>query len=164
MSSEVISLDEAKKIAVEWVRKRESEASVEVNGELSSIGGQPLYAMQGRVRIWSQTQDVTTGVYIGAVLAERCFKLQIMANKILANEDRIVGYLPGDWTKNNDEDLRLDKNMKESEIERNAAEIEYLERMIKKDKQQDHYINKRLIRELGIDIKELGLDLDDLYL
>jgi len=162
MSSEVISLDEAKKIALEWVREREPEASVEVNGELSFKGGQPLYAMQGRGRIWSLTQDVTTGVYIGAVVAERCFTLTLMANKILANEDRIVGYIPGDWTENNDEDLRLDKNMKESGIARNAAE---LERMIKKDKQQqDHYINKRLIRELGIDIKELGIDRDDLYL
>ncbi len=168
MSSEVISLDEAKKVAVEYVRKEEQLGDVEVNEELSSIiiGEYLVYTMRGKVRKhYPPKLDVTTNVYIGSESAERCFKLQIIANKIFSNEDRIVIYLPSDWIKKDDEDLKSDREMKKSQLERNAVDFEYLERMIKKDKQQQgHYINKRLIRELGIDIKELGLDLDDLYL
>ena len=90
MVEEILSLDAAKKIAKEYVRQKEQLGDVEVDGLLSSEGGLVLYVMQGKVR-----RHVTTKDSLDAVIAERSFKLQILAKG--DNKGDIAGYLPSDW-------------------------------------------------------------------
>lgn len=69
MVEEILSLDEAKKIAKEYVRQKEQLGDVEVDGLLSSEGRLLLYVMQGKVR-----RHVTTKDSLDAVIAERLFQ------------------------------------------------------------------------------------------
>lgn len=157
MLNDIISVDEAKEIAAEWIRQTEQKYNVEINGMLSTTEEILVYEMQGKVKTTVNIMDVTTGMVINHVLAERCFEL-----KISAKEGEVLGYVPRDWTNKSDEGSELDREMKESEIAKNQAVIEHLERMDKQREGRD--FNQGSVNELGIDLGRLGVDLDDFQL
>ena len=81
------SLDEAEKIAVEYIRLKENVGIVEIEGRrLSSVGEIPLYEFKGKAKRSTITQDSRC-----AFIAELSFEIQILI------KDGTILYSPSSW-------------------------------------------------------------------
>ena len=95
MAEEILSKDEAKKIAIDYVRQKEGLGDVTIEGEkLSTLGGLLLYEFEGKAK-----RHVMIEGHFDAVIAERPFKLQILV------KDRTVFYSPSAWVKKSFEQI-----------------------------------------------------------
>jgi hypothetical protein len=89
MSEEILGLDEAERIAKEYVKNKENVSDVEVeSSEPSAWAGVPVYVVQ--VKAKRKTIDTTT--WQAGVVEECSFTLWISAK-----DGHIRGYKPGNW-------------------------------------------------------------------
>ncbi len=87
MAERVLSRDEAKKIALDYVRQKEGLGDVMIETErLSTLGDLLLYEFEGKAR-----RHIAIEGCFDAVTAERPFRLQIVV------KDRAIFYSPGAW-------------------------------------------------------------------
>jgi hypothetical protein len=142
MPEPIVEPDEAEKIAVEYIRKKENAASADIkidSCEPISWGRIPVYMFKGRIT--RQTVDPTT--WQSGALEARPFTIQITAN-----EGKRVGYTISDWTKSAGQQTpkpetardQRDEELRRSEIERNRAQTEYYEnKMMEADDTQKDF-------------------------
>ena len=94
MSEEILSLDEVKRIAIEFVQQKEDVGDVEVTDmELSSEVEPIMHVVQGIARRYNMSST-----FISAIVAAHFFKLCI------SNRDgKVIIYQPDDWVYNQEQ-------------------------------------------------------------
>lgn len=140
MSEPILEPDEAQKIAVEYICKKENAASADIKIESCepfSWGSIPVYTLKGRIT--RQTVDPTT--WQSGSLEARPFTIQITAN-----EGKRVGYTISDWSKSAGQQTpkpetphdQRDEALRRSEIDRNRAQTEYYENKMMEAEARDY--------------------------
>jgi hypothetical protein len=160
MPEAILEPDEAQEIAMQYVCQKEKVANADVkieSFEPSSWCGIPIYVFQGKITQQSVDSTTNPAIWQAGPLKERPFTIKITADK-----GKTVGYAPGDWRKSGGQGIPeskitfdpLDEELKRSEIERNLAEAEKMERDMQEEEEEASDWAAELTKKHGIDINK----------